>query len=106
MAQELPVPGRARVPRLPEEGGSSRAEDSSEGHEEEVLGGHGEKSPPQAAQPGNSVLGIYLSVCQGPILYFYFIFKMRSCCYPRLSSFLVQAGLKSAAILLPQTPED
>lgn len=50
MAQELPVPGRARAPRLPENGGN-RAEDSSEGHEEEVLGGRGEKSPPQAAQP-------------------------------------------------------
>ncbi|XP_057618166.1 receptor-type tyrosine-protein phosphatase-like N isoform X2 [Chionomys nivalis] len=51
MAQELPVPGRARVPRLPEQGGSSQAEDSSEGYEEEVLGGHGEKPPSQAVQP-------------------------------------------------------
>ncbi|XP_052049486.1 receptor-type tyrosine-protein phosphatase-like N [Apodemus sylvaticus] len=50
MAQDLPVPGRARAPRLPEEGGSSRAEDSSEGREEEALGARGEKSPPQAAQ--------------------------------------------------------
>jgi hypothetical protein len=61
MAQELPVPGRARAPRLPENGGN-RAEDSSEGHEEEVLGGRGEKSPPQAAQPGSSGLSLYLSV--------------------------------------------
>ncbi|XP_005361640.1 receptor-type tyrosine-protein phosphatase-like N isoform X2 [Microtus ochrogaster] len=51
MAQELPVPGRARVPRLPEQGGSSRTEDSSEGSEEEVVGGHGEKPPSQAVQP-------------------------------------------------------
>ncbi|XP_031223931.1 receptor-type tyrosine-protein phosphatase-like N isoform X3 [Mastomys coucha] len=55
MAQELPVPGRARAPRLPEEGGSSRAEDSSEGHEEEALRGRGEKSPSQAAQPDVSL---------------------------------------------------
>ncbi|GAB1285119.1 Protein tyrosine phosphatase receptor type N [Apodemus speciosus] len=51
MAQELPVPGRVRAPRLPEDGGSSRAEDSSEGREEEALGARGEKSPPQTAQP-------------------------------------------------------
>ncbi|XP_038195609.1 receptor-type tyrosine-protein phosphatase-like N isoform X1 [Arvicola amphibius] len=50
MAQELPVPGRARVQKLPEQGGSSQAEDSSEGYEE-VLGGHEEKSPSQAVQP-------------------------------------------------------
>nr|XP_034353690.1 receptor-type tyrosine-protein phosphatase-like N isoform X5 [Arvicanthis niloticus] len=65
MAQELPVPGRARVPRLPEEGGSSRAEDSSEGHEEEVLGGHGEKSPPQAAQPADVSLQRLAAVLAG-----------------------------------------
>ncbi|XP_028748903.1 receptor-type tyrosine-protein phosphatase-like N isoform X2 [Peromyscus leucopus] len=55
MAQELPVPGRARVPRLPEQGGSSRAEDSSEGYEEEVLGGRGEKPSSQAVQPDASL---------------------------------------------------
>ncbi|XP_029394792.1 receptor-type tyrosine-protein phosphatase-like N isoform X3 [Mus pahari] len=54
MAQELPVPGRARAPRLPEDGGS-RAEESSESNDEEVLGGRGEKSPPQAAQPDVSL---------------------------------------------------
>ncbi|XP_040609199.1 receptor-type tyrosine-protein phosphatase-like N isoform X2 [Mesocricetus auratus] len=55
MAQELPVPGRARVPRLPEQGDSSRAEDSSEGYEEEILGGHGEKAPYQTLQPDTSL---------------------------------------------------
>ncbi|ERE86574.1 receptor-type tyrosine-protein phosphatase-like N-like protein [Cricetulus griseus] len=55
MAQELPVPGRARVPRLPEQGGNSRAEDSSEGYEEEVLGGRREKAPSQTVQPGGAV---------------------------------------------------
>ncbi|XP_063122607.1 receptor-type tyrosine-protein phosphatase-like N isoform X5 [Rattus norvegicus] len=65
MAQELPVPGRARAPRLPEEGGSSRAEDSSEGHEEEVLGGHGEKSPPQAVQAADVSLQRLAAVLAG-----------------------------------------
>lgn len=52
LAQELPVPNRARAPRLPEQGGSSRAEDSSE---EEGLEGRGEKLPSPAEQPGNSL---------------------------------------------------
>ncbi|XP_051046470.1 receptor-type tyrosine-protein phosphatase-like N [Phodopus roborovskii] len=55
MAQQLPVPGRARVPRLPEQGGSSQAEDSLEGYEEEVLGGRGEKAPSQTEQPDTSL---------------------------------------------------
>ncbi|KAL1770964.1 receptor-type tyrosine-protein phosphatase-like N isoform X2 [Sigmodon hispidus] len=55
MAQELPVSSRARVPRLPEQGGSSRAEDPSEGYEEEALRGHGEKTPSQAVQPDTNL---------------------------------------------------
>ncbi|XP_024899085.1 receptor-type tyrosine-protein phosphatase-like N isoform X3 [Pteropus alecto] len=51
LAQELPVPSRARVPRLPEHRGSSRAEDSSEGYEEEGLEGRGEKPPSPEEQP-------------------------------------------------------
>ncbi|XP_008823990.1 receptor-type tyrosine-protein phosphatase-like N isoform X2 [Nannospalax galili] len=54
LAQELPGPSRARVPRLPEQGGSSRAEDSSEGYEE-GLRGHGEQSPSQAMQPDTNL---------------------------------------------------
>lgn len=53
LAQDLPVPSRARTPRLPEQGGSSRAEDSSEGYEEEGLVDHGGKPPSPAVQPGN-----------------------------------------------------
>uniref|UniRef100_A0A671EIV8 Protein tyrosine phosphatase receptor type N n=1 Tax=Rhinolophus ferrumequinum TaxID=59479 RepID=A0A671EIV8_RHIFE len=52
LAQDLPVPSRARAPRLPEQGGSSRAEDSSE---EEGLEGRGEKPPSPAEQPGGMV---------------------------------------------------
>ncbi|XP_012920961.1 receptor-type tyrosine-protein phosphatase-like N isoform X3 [Heterocephalus glaber] len=55
LAQELPVPGRARAPMLPEQGSSSRAEDSSEGYEE-GLGGPGEKSPSPAEQPADVTL--------------------------------------------------
>ncbi|XP_012582418.1 PREDICTED: receptor-type tyrosine-protein phosphatase-like N isoform X2 [Condylura cristata] len=51
LAQEPPVPSRARAPRLPEQGGSSRAEDSSEGYEEERLEGLREKLPSPAEQP-------------------------------------------------------
>nr|XP_031533837.1 receptor-type tyrosine-protein phosphatase-like N isoform X2 [Vicugna pacos] len=51
LAQEPQVPSRARAPRLPEQGGSSQAEDSSEGYEEEGLEGHREKPPSQAEQP-------------------------------------------------------
>ncbi|KAL2775149.1 receptor-type tyrosine-protein phosphatase-like N isoform 2 precursor [Daubentonia madagascariensis] len=51
LAQELPVPSRARVPRLPEQGGSSQAEDPSEGYEEERPGGRGEKLSSPAVQP-------------------------------------------------------
>uniref|UniRef100_A0A8C9B0E8 Protein tyrosine phosphatase receptor type N n=1 Tax=Prolemur simus TaxID=1328070 RepID=A0A8C9B0E8_PROSS len=51
LAQELPVPSRARVPRLPEQGGSSRAEDHSEGYEEERPGGRRENPASPAVQP-------------------------------------------------------
>ncbi|KAH0513469.1 Receptor-type tyrosine-protein phosphatase-like N [Microtus ochrogaster] len=65
MAQELPVPGRARVPRLPEQGGSSRTEDSSEGYEEEVVGDHGEKPPSQAVQPADITMQRLAAVLAG-----------------------------------------
>uniref|UniRef100_A0A673T6R0 Protein tyrosine phosphatase receptor type N n=1 Tax=Suricata suricatta TaxID=37032 RepID=A0A673T6R0_SURSU len=51
LAQELPVSSRARPPSLPEQGGSSRPKDSSEGYEEEGLEGRREKPPPPAEQP-------------------------------------------------------
>ncbi|XP_012497990.1 PREDICTED: receptor-type tyrosine-protein phosphatase-like N isoform X2 [Propithecus coquereli] len=51
LAQELPVPSRARVPRLPEQGGGSQAEDHSEGYEEERPGGRREKPASPAVQP-------------------------------------------------------
>lgn len=54
LAQELPVPSRARAPKLPAQGDSSQAEDSSEGYEEEGLESLGEKTPSPAEQPGNS----------------------------------------------------
>uniref|UniRef100_A0A8C5KYZ8 Protein tyrosine phosphatase receptor type N n=1 Tax=Jaculus jaculus TaxID=51337 RepID=A0A8C5KYZ8_JACJA len=53
LAQELPGPGRARMPRLPEQGDSSQTEESSEVYEEEGLGSRGEKPPSPAVQPGN-----------------------------------------------------
>lgn len=52
LAQELPVPSRAKAPRLPEQGGSSRAEDFSE---EKGLKGRGEKPSSPAEQPGVTV---------------------------------------------------
>ncbi|XP_015419140.1 PREDICTED: receptor-type tyrosine-protein phosphatase-like N isoform X2 [Myotis davidii] len=55
LAQELPVPSRARAPNLPAQGDSSQAEDSSEGYEEEGLEGLGEKPPSPAEQPGGIV---------------------------------------------------
>ncbi|XP_029415853.1 receptor-type tyrosine-protein phosphatase-like N isoform X4 [Nannospalax galili] len=64
LAQELPGPSRARVPRLPEQGGSSRAEDSSEGYEE-GLRGHGEQSPSQAMQPADTNLQKLAAVLAG-----------------------------------------
>ncbi|XP_006867901.1 PREDICTED: receptor-type tyrosine-protein phosphatase-like N isoform X2 [Chrysochloris asiatica] len=51
LAQEPPVPSRARAPRLPEHGDSKQAEDSSEDNEKAGLGRHGEKRPSPAAQP-------------------------------------------------------
>lgn len=60
LAQELPVPSRARAPNFPAQGDSSQAEDSSEGYEEEGLEGLGEKPPSPAEQPGNRVLSICL----------------------------------------------
>ena len=53
------MPSRARAPRLPEPGGSSRAGDSSEGYEEEGLEGREEKPPAPAEQPGNHGLSIH-----------------------------------------------
>ncbi|XP_030697271.2 receptor-type tyrosine-protein phosphatase-like N isoform X4 [Globicephala melas] len=51
LAQEPQVPSRARAPRLPEQGGSSQADDSSEGYEEEGLEGRREKPPSPEEQP-------------------------------------------------------
>ncbi|XP_004376398.1 receptor-type tyrosine-protein phosphatase-like N isoform X1 [Trichechus manatus latirostris] len=52
LAQEAPVPSRARAPRLPEQGASSQAEDyASEAYEEEGPGGRREKPPFPAVQP-------------------------------------------------------
>ncbi|XP_037706264.1 receptor-type tyrosine-protein phosphatase-like N isoform X3 [Choloepus didactylus] len=65
LAQELPVPSRARMPRLPEQGGSSRAEDSSEGYEVEGQGGRGEKPPSPAVQPGDVTLQRLAAVLAG-----------------------------------------
>ncbi|XP_053452975.1 receptor-type tyrosine-protein phosphatase-like N isoform X2 [Nycticebus coucang] len=55
LAQELPVPSRSRAPRLPEQGGSSWAEDPSEGYEEERPGGHGEKPTSPALRPDSTL---------------------------------------------------
>ncbi|XP_024098711.2 receptor-type tyrosine-protein phosphatase-like N isoform X4 [Pongo abelii] len=65
LAQELPAPSRARVPRLPEQGGSSRAEDSPEGYEEEGLGGRGEKPASPAVQPADVALQRLAAVLAG-----------------------------------------
>ncbi|XP_032968923.1 receptor-type tyrosine-protein phosphatase-like N isoform X5 [Rhinolophus ferrumequinum] len=62
LAQDLPVPSRARAPRLPEQGGSSRAEDSSE---EEGLEGRGEKPPSPAEQPADVTLQRLAAVLAG-----------------------------------------
>ncbi|KAG8520894.1 Receptor-type tyrosine-protein phosphatase-like N, partial [Galemys pyrenaicus] len=51
LAQDPPAPSRARAPRLPEQGGSSRAADSSEGYEKERPEGLREKLPSTAEQP-------------------------------------------------------
>ncbi|XP_054442120.1 receptor-type tyrosine-protein phosphatase-like N isoform X2 [Pteronotus mesoamericanus] len=51
LAEELPVPSRARAPSLPEQGDSSQAEDSSEGYEEEGPEGQGQKLPSPAEKP-------------------------------------------------------
>uniref|UniRef100_A0A8D1PGW7 Receptor-type tyrosine-protein phosphatase-like N n=1 Tax=Sus scrofa TaxID=9823 RepID=A0A8D1PGW7_PIG len=55
LAQELQVPSRAQAPRLPEQGGSSRAEDLSEGYDKEGREGRREKPPSPAEQPGGVV---------------------------------------------------
>ncbi|XP_017513419.2 receptor-type tyrosine-protein phosphatase-like N isoform X4 [Manis javanica] len=55
LAQEPPVPSRAKAPRLPEQGGSSHAEDPTEGYEEEGLEDPREKPPSPAEQPGGVV---------------------------------------------------
>ncbi|XP_036885056.1 receptor-type tyrosine-protein phosphatase-like N isoform X2 [Sturnira hondurensis] len=51
LAEELPVPSRARAPSLPGQGDSSQAEDSSEGREEGGLEGLGEKPPSPSEKP-------------------------------------------------------
>uniref|UniRef100_A0A8C9PIJ6 Protein tyrosine phosphatase receptor type N n=1 Tax=Spermophilus dauricus TaxID=99837 RepID=A0A8C9PIJ6_SPEDA len=61
LAQDLPVPNRARTPRLPEQGGSSRAEDSSEGYEQEGRVDRGEKPPSPAVQPALQRLATVLA---------------------------------------------
>ncbi|XP_048200119.1 receptor-type tyrosine-protein phosphatase-like N isoform X3 [Perognathus longimembris pacificus] len=55
LAQDLPAPKRARAPRLPEQGGSSLAEDSSEDNEEEGLGAQEEKPPSPGVQPDGTL---------------------------------------------------
>ncbi|KAM4869991.1 receptor-type tyrosine-protein phosphatase-like N isoform X2 [Urocitellus parryii] len=65
LAQDLPVPNRARTPRLPEQGGSSRAEDSSEGYEQEGRVDRGEKPPSPAVQPADIALQRLATVLAG-----------------------------------------
>ncbi|XP_027797651.1 receptor-type tyrosine-protein phosphatase-like N isoform X2 [Marmota flaviventris] len=65
LAQDLPVPNRARTPRLPEQGGSSRAEDSSEGYEQEGRVDRGEKPPSPAVQPADIALQRLAAVLAG-----------------------------------------
>ncbi|XP_073734444.1 receptor-type tyrosine-protein phosphatase-like N isoform X5 [Callorhinus ursinus] len=65
LAQELPAPSRARAPRLPEQGDSSRAQDSSEGYEEEGLEGHREKPPSPAELPADVTLQRLAAVLAG-----------------------------------------
>ncbi|XP_032257549.1 receptor-type tyrosine-protein phosphatase-like N isoform X3 [Phoca vitulina] len=65
LAQELPVPSRARAPRLPEQGDSSRAQDSSEGYEEEGLEGRREKPPSPAELPADATLQRLAAVLAG-----------------------------------------
>ncbi|KAM5229010.1 receptor-type tyrosine-protein phosphatase-like N isoform 2-T2 [Ctenodactylus gundi] len=55
LAQELPLPGRARAPKQPEQGSSSQTEDSSEGYEEERPNGLGEKPLSSAEQPDGTL---------------------------------------------------
>ncbi|XP_027445998.1 receptor-type tyrosine-protein phosphatase-like N isoform X4 [Zalophus californianus] len=65
LAQELPAPSRARAPRLPEQGDSSRAQDSSEGYEEEGLEGRREKPPSPAELPADVTLQKLAAVLAG-----------------------------------------
>uniref|UniRef100_H0XDJ7 Protein tyrosine phosphatase receptor type N n=1 Tax=Otolemur garnettii TaxID=30611 RepID=H0XDJ7_OTOGA len=65
LAQELPVSSRSRAPRLPEQGGSSWAEDPSEGYEEERPGSHGEKPTSPAVQPVDATLQRLAAVLAG-----------------------------------------
>ncbi|XP_069872624.1 receptor-type tyrosine-protein phosphatase-like N isoform X2 [Dipodomys merriami] len=55
LTQELPAANRARAPRLPEPGGNSPAEDSSEGYEEEGPGAQEEKPSSPAVQPDGTL---------------------------------------------------
>uniref|UniRef100_G3T308 Protein tyrosine phosphatase receptor type N n=1 Tax=Loxodonta africana TaxID=9785 RepID=G3T308_LOXAF len=66
LAQEPPVPSRTRAQRLPEQGGSSQAEDyASEGYEEEGPGGRREKPPFPAVQPADVSLQRLAAVLAG-----------------------------------------
>uniref|UniRef100_A0A8D1MEU9 Protein tyrosine phosphatase receptor type N n=1 Tax=Sus scrofa TaxID=9823 RepID=A0A8D1MEU9_PIG len=65
LAQELQVPSRAQAPRLPEQGGSSRAEDLSEGYDKEGREGRREKPPSPAEQPADATLQRLAAVLAG-----------------------------------------
>ncbi|XP_045707248.1 receptor-type tyrosine-protein phosphatase-like N isoform X2 [Phyllostomus hastatus] len=64
LAEELPVPSRARAPSSPEQGDSSQVEDSSEGYEEGGLEGLREK-PPSAAEKPDATLQRLAAVLAG-----------------------------------------
>ncbi|XP_060049828.1 receptor-type tyrosine-protein phosphatase-like N isoform X2 [Erinaceus europaeus] len=55
LAQEPPVSSRAKAPRLPEPGGSSRVGGSPESLEEEGPEAHGDKPPAPAEQPDGTL---------------------------------------------------
>lgn len=64
------MPSRAKAPRLPEQGGSSHAEDPTEGYEEEGLEDPREKPPSPAEQPGNRLQHL-LHACGGSFWSFF-----------------------------------
>ncbi|XP_045707237.1 receptor-type tyrosine-protein phosphatase-like N isoform X1 [Phyllostomus hastatus] len=65
LAEELPVPSRARAPSSPEQGDSSQVEDSSEGYEEGGLEGLREKPPSAAEKPADATLQRLAAVLAG-----------------------------------------